>query len=183
MTRDELDFWNDNGYLIVKNFLKQQEVDLLRGALETDQSLRDQQIQLNDQNEGQTKFALWSNPGDGTLGMLTRSRRVVETCEQMLGGPVLHYHSKNLVKYPEEGGVWNWHQECAPERLALILALSTCCACCCCCRRRHRLCAWPACATRPPQSSATRNRPTLENCSAAEMLSQLLVLAQLRLLV
>ena len=23
---------------------------------------------------------------------------------------VMHYHSKNLVKYPEEGGVWNWHQ-------------------------------------------------------------------------
>ena len=22
----------------------------------------------------------------------------------------MHYHSKNLVKYPEEGGVWNWHQ-------------------------------------------------------------------------
>ena len=49
--------------------------------------------------------------GDGTLGMLTRSQRVVETVETMLGGPVLHYHSKNLVKYPEEGGVWNWHQD------------------------------------------------------------------------
>ena len=43
--------------------------------------------------------------------MLTRARRVVEACEDLLGGPVLHYHSKNLVKYPEEGGVWNWHQD------------------------------------------------------------------------
>ncbi len=83
---------------------------MVREALETDESLTAQQIQLNDQNEGKTKLALWSNPGDGTLGSLTRSRRVVETVEQMLGGPILHYHSKNLVKYPEEGGVWNWHQ-------------------------------------------------------------------------
>jgi hypothetical protein len=96
--------------LLVRNFLSSDEVDLVREALETDESLTNQQIELNDQNEGQTKLALWSNPGDGTLGSLTRSRRVVETAEQMLGGPVLHYHSKNLVKYPEEGGVWNWHQ-------------------------------------------------------------------------
>ena len=42
--------------------------------------------------------------------MLTAGVKV-ETVEHMLGGPVLHYHSKNLVKYPEEGGVWNWHQD------------------------------------------------------------------------
>ena len=27
----------------------------------------------------------------------------------------MHYHSKNLVKYPEEGGVWNWHQVRLPS--------------------------------------------------------------------
>lgn len=114
LTPDDHESFNKNGYLIVRGMLKQEEVDLVRTALETDKSLLDQQIQLDDQNEGQTKLALWSNPGDGTLGMLTRSRRVVETVETMLGGPVTHYHSKNLVKYPEEGGVWNWHQDYGP---------------------------------------------------------------------
>ena len=120
LTPEDHEFFDANGYLIVRNFLQRQEVDLLREALETDQSLRDQQIQLNDQNKGQTKFALWSNPGDGTLGRLTRSRRVVETVEAMMGGPVLHYHSKNLVKYPEEGGVWNWHQDYGCESLSAL---------------------------------------------------------------
>ena len=98
----------------MRDFLNAQEVDLLKEALETsdptnpparagpsalaharllfwgnrDQSLVDQEIQLADENEGQTKLALWSNPGDGTLGSLSRSRRVVETVEGMLGGPV-----------------------------------------------------------------------------------------------
>lgn len=111
MTPEDLASFQRDGFLLVRNLLNQQEVDLIRTALETDQSLQEQQIQLNDQNEGQTKLALWSNPGDGTLGMLTRSRRVVETVEAMLGGEIVHYHSKNLVKYPEEGGVWNWHQD------------------------------------------------------------------------
>ena len=150
LTPGHLQSFRENGYLIVKDFLKQQEVDLLREALETDRSLQDQQIQLNDQNDGKTKFALWymqralnvnrqaacntfnslqhsasdvsrrSNLGDGTLGMLTRSRivharfhgwmrmlyrmfhstflrmirRVVETVEAMLGGPVLRAHAR-----------------------------------------------------------------------------------------
>ena len=96
----------------MRDFLNSQEVDLLKEALETsdptnpparagppaharllfwgnrDQSLVDQEIQLADENEGQTKLALWSNPGDGTLGSLSRSRRVVETVEGMMGGPV-----------------------------------------------------------------------------------------------
>ena len=84
MTPEDLASFQRDGFLLVRNLLNQQEVDLIRTALETDQSLQEQQIQLNDQNEGQTKLALWSNPGDGTLGMLTRSRRVVETVEAML---------------------------------------------------------------------------------------------------
>ena len=59
LTPGHLQSFRVNGYLIVKDFLKQQEVDLLREALETDRSLQDQQIQLNDQNDGKTKFALW----------------------------------------------------------------------------------------------------------------------------
>lgn len=112
LTASDLETFRRDGFLVVRNFLSTEEVDVVREALETDESLTNQQIHLNDQNEGKTKLALWSNPGDGTLGSLTRSRRVVETVEKMLGGPVLHYHSKNLVKYPEEGGVWNWHQVC-----------------------------------------------------------------------
>ena len=110
LTAEDLESFHRDGFLVVRNFLSNDEVSVVREALETDESLTNQQIQLNDQNEGKTKLSLWSNPGDGTLGSLTRSRRVVETVEKMLGGPVLHYHSKNLVKYPEEGGVWNWHQ-------------------------------------------------------------------------
>merc|ERR1719265_222182 len=43
--------------------------------------------------------------------MLTRSTRVVETVAALLGGDVLHYHSKILSKEPQSGGVWNWHQD------------------------------------------------------------------------
>lgn len=103
--------YRQDGFLLVKGLLSQPEVSLMRRALEADKSLVDNEIVLNDDAKGQTRLALWSKPGDGTLGMFTRSERVVSTMEALLGGPVVHYHSKSLVKYPEAGGVWNWHQD------------------------------------------------------------------------
>eukprot|EP00039_Didymoeca_costata_P025307 m.12905 g.12905 ORF g.12905 m.12905 type:complete len:313 (-) comp4753_c0_seq1:111-1049(-) len=103
--------YDDEGFLVARNFLSKEETDLIREALETDKTLTENEIVLNDDAKGQTKLALWSNPGDGTLGMLTRSRRVVGTMETLLGGSIVHYHSKTLLKHPKAGGVWNWHQD------------------------------------------------------------------------
>jgi len=110
--QDEAKFRKD-GFLIIRSMLSKEEVDLVRQAIEKDDSLNEakNQITLNDESGGFTKLSLWSKPGNGTLGMLTRSKRLVETMEVLLGGPVMHYHSKNLVKNPREGGVWNWHQD------------------------------------------------------------------------
>ena len=43
--------------------------------------------------------------------MVSRSRRIVDAMELMLGGEVYHYHSKLLFKKPEVGGAWEWHQD------------------------------------------------------------------------
>ena len=40
-----------------------------------------------------------------------RSRRVVDTMEELLGGEVYHYHSKFTAKEPLDGGAWEWHQD------------------------------------------------------------------------
>eukprot|EP00928_Gymnodinium_smaydae_P063694 TRINITY_DN47197_c0_g1_i1.p1 TRINITY_DN47197_c0_g1~~TRINITY_DN47197_c0_g1_i1.p1 ORF type:complete len:319 (-),score=40.63 TRINITY_DN47197_c0_g1_i1:169-1098(-) len=107
----DVEAYRKDGFLLIKGLLSQPEVALVKRALEEDKSLVENEIVLNDDFKGQTKLALWSNPGDGTLGMFTRSRRVVGTMEALLGGPVVHYHSKSLMKHPESGGVWNWHQD------------------------------------------------------------------------
>ena len=72
--RTNREAFSRDGYLIIKDFLSAGEVAVVQAALETDCSLMDQQIQLNDQSGGRTKFALWSNPGDGA-GTLHRPSR------------------------------------------------------------------------------------------------------------
>ena len=62
-------------------------------------------------------------PGDDVVGLAARSRKVVDTLEQLLGGhPLYHYHSKVaragldhlaqlMMKEARTGGAHLWHQD------------------------------------------------------------------------
>src|SRR6195952_2184221 len=104
--------YETDGYLIVKNFLSQQEVDLLHAIATADNILKSHAIDLNDQAGKRTKLTLWFTPGDDTFGLLTRTKRLVESVQTLLGeGEVCHFHSKLLQKEPQVGGAWEWHQD------------------------------------------------------------------------
>jgi len=103
--------YRHDGYYVARGLLSAQEVALVKQALEQDPSLKTNMIELGDEQGGATRFSLWSNPGNGTLGALTRSSRVVQSMRLLLGGEVLHYHSKSLTKHPKAGGAWTWHQD------------------------------------------------------------------------
>ena len=56
-------------------------------------------------------MSLWWTPGDDTVGLVTRSRKIVNTMQQLLGGPEIYVLSSKLVaKEPEVGGPFAWHQ-------------------------------------------------------------------------
>ncbi len=50
-------------------------------------------------------------PTDDLYGMFSRSPRIVDRMEQLLGGEVYHYHTKMMLKEPRVGGAWEWHQD------------------------------------------------------------------------
>jgi ectoine hydroxylase-related dioxygenase (phytanoyl-CoA dioxygenase family) len=56
-------------------------------------------------------MTLWNHPGEDLWGMVSRSNRIVASMEQLLEGEVYHYHSKLILKKPNEGGAWEWHQD------------------------------------------------------------------------
>lgn len=104
--------YEKDGYLIVKNFLSTDEVDLLYGLASGDNTMRDHAIDLNDQSGKRTKLTLWFTPGDDTFGLLTRSARIVNATSALLGeGEVCHFHSKLMQKEPKVGGAWEVHQD------------------------------------------------------------------------
>ncbi|MBR9999554.1 MAG: phytanoyl-CoA dioxygenase family protein, partial [Cyclobacteriaceae bacterium] len=56
-------------------------------------------------------LSLWNHPGDNIYGMFARCHRVVDRVETLLEDEVYHYHSKMILKDPEIGGAWTWHQD------------------------------------------------------------------------
>jgi ectoine hydroxylase-related dioxygenase (phytanoyl-CoA dioxygenase family) len=113
LTPQQIADYHRDGYLIVKSFLSKEDIHKLYAIATEDESLRNHAFDLNDQTGKKTKLTLWYNPGDDPFGLLTRSRRMIESANWMLDGnsPVCHFHSKLMQKEPRVGGAWEWHQD------------------------------------------------------------------------
>jgi len=108
--RQRADYERD-GYVTVRKLFDDEEIALLRRAIETDPALRDSLYDRKDASGRVTRMATWNHPGESVYGLAARSHRVVDTMEDLLGGEVYHYHSKLTAKEPAVGGAWEWHQD------------------------------------------------------------------------
>ncbi len=100
-----------DGYVLIRGFFDSEEASLLQRAVEEDPAIRGHFYDRGDAEGMTTKMAVWNHPGDSVYGYAARSRKMVDTMEDLLGGEVYHYHSKITAKEPHEGGAWEWHQD------------------------------------------------------------------------
>jgi phytanoyl-CoA hydroxylase len=105
--------YHRDGYVIIKSFLATDEANKLYKIATGDETMRQHAFDLNDQSGKKTKLTLWYTPGDDAYGLLTRSRKMVESVDKLLDGnaAVCHFHSKLMQKEPRVGGAWEWHQD------------------------------------------------------------------------
>ena len=113
LSLEQVSTYNRDGYLIVKNFLSDEEVKKLQAIAFEDGVMRKHAFDLNDQTGKKTKLTLWYKPGNDTYGLLTRSNRMISSVDKLMEGnsPVCHFHSKLMQKEPKVGGAWEWHQD------------------------------------------------------------------------
>ncbi|MEO8567836.1 MAG: phytanoyl-CoA dioxygenase family protein [Ginsengibacter sp.] len=111
-TQQKISYEKD-GYLIVENFLKTQEIEKLYEIATADKNLQKHAFDLNDQSGKKTKLTLWYTPGNDAYGLLTKSKRMVDSVDNLMDGDsqVCHFHSKLMQKEPKVGGAWEWHQD------------------------------------------------------------------------
>jgi len=113
LTPHQIADYHRDGYLIVRNFLSAAEADKLYRIATEDDTMRKHAFDLNDQTGKKTKLSLWYTPGNDSYGLLTKSRRMVDSANLLMDGeaPVCHFHSKLMQKEPKVGGAWEWHQD------------------------------------------------------------------------
>lgn len=113
LTPQQIEQYNEDGYLIVKGFLNPEEVSKLYKIAIDDKAMSNNAINVNDSTGKRSKLSLWYKPGDDVYGLLTRSESLVNSVDKLLDGEakVCHFHSKLMQKEPKVGGAWEWHQD------------------------------------------------------------------------
>lgn len=113
LTAADIADYHRDGYVIIRNFLKDDEVKKLYGIATGDDTLQKHAFDLNDQTGKKTKLTLWYTPGNDAYGLLTKSNRMVRSADKLMDGEseVCHFHSKLMQKEPKVGGAWEWHQD------------------------------------------------------------------------
>ena len=122
LTQEQIDFYNENGYLGVENVLSEEEVaDLRRTTAEFVEKSREvtDHTDVFDLEPGHTpanpRVRRIKNPVlhhvvyDRTL----RHDRILDIVEQLIGPGVSHNGHKLNMKYPEFGSPVEWHQDWA----------------------------------------------------------------------
>ena len=109
----EVKAFQRDGFVIVKNFFNKEEIDKLYRIATSDNVVKNNALDLNDQSGKKTKLTLWFTPGEDVYSMLLRSERMVNNAAKLLDSdsPVCHFHTKLMQKEPKVGGAWEWHQD------------------------------------------------------------------------
>lgn len=103
--------FSENGYLIVRNLFSQDEADDLLRIAKSDRELLSEAYAKKDAAGAQSRLAVRNELDDSPYAAIVRSKRVVDTMQQLLGDEVYHYHHKMMLKEPKVGGAWEWHQD------------------------------------------------------------------------
>ena len=111
LTAAQVAEFQENGFLLAPNLVNEDETRLLLDAARADRNMLAHAFGVEDTTGRKSKLSLWNDPGDDIFGMVSRSARIVDAMEQLLGGEVYHYHSKMMLKEPRVGGAWEWHQD------------------------------------------------------------------------
>ncbi|NYZ15511.1 phytanoyl-CoA dioxygenase family protein [Azospirillum sp. RWY-5-1] len=111
LTPDQIAAYNRDGFVVARGMFSPQEVELIRRSAEEDDALKSAAYFRSDSTGSRTRMTVWNEPGDDIFGLFSRSARIVDSMESLIGEEVYHYNSKLNAKDPQVGGAWEWHQD------------------------------------------------------------------------
>jgi ectoine hydroxylase-related dioxygenase (phytanoyl-CoA dioxygenase family) len=111
ISNDQINDFKKDGFILLKSLFDKDEIDLLKKTAVEDRELDKHSFGRADGEGGTVRLSLWNHPGNNIYGMIARSHRIVDKVEKLLDDEVYHYHSKMILKDPEIGGAWAWHQD------------------------------------------------------------------------
>lgn len=111
LTEEQIKEYHEDGYVIARGYYSPEEIARLQETAFNDDSLYDRAWERKDATGTVSKVCLWQETGDDFYSMFSRGRRLVDSCERIIGEPTYHTSTKIMMKEPFVGGAWEWHQD------------------------------------------------------------------------
>jgi len=111
LKREQVEQFDQDGYLSIEQFLDAEETDLLLKIARTERAIVGQAQERRNAADGVSKLWITGALSEDAFSAVVHSDRVINVMEQLLGGEVYHYHHKVMLKEPLVGGAWEWHQD------------------------------------------------------------------------
>ncbi|MGJ8692117.1 MAG: phytanoyl-CoA dioxygenase family protein [Thalassotalea sp.] len=111
LTEQQIADFNRDGYVIARGYFTEPEITRLQETAFNDPRLLNDAWHKKDGTGAVSKVCLWQETTDDLYSMFSRSRRLVDSCEAIIGEEMYHTSTKVMMKEPKVGGAWEWHQD------------------------------------------------------------------------
>ena len=109
LTREQIESFEEQGYLFFPNCFAEEEVALLRS--EADKIFRTNRQEVWREKSGAPRTAFAAHSYNEAFRLMAHHPRLVEPLEQLFGEGVYVHQFKINAKAAFEGDVWQWHQD------------------------------------------------------------------------
>ncbi|HSJ76430.1 MAG TPA: phytanoyl-CoA dioxygenase family protein [Gemmatimonadales bacterium] len=110
LTKDQLDSYQQDGYLLLPELFSPQEVAVMQNQV-PDLFAESSERRVVEKGSGVVRSVYGSHTTNEVFRRLTRHPRLVEPAMQILGSPIYVYQFKINAKVAFLGDVWEWHQD------------------------------------------------------------------------
>lgn len=110
LTQEQLDFYEENGYVLLPEYFSADEMGALRAELPTVFG-EDSPRRVVEEKSGIVRSVYGSHMVNETFRRLSRHPRLVGPARQILGSDVYVYQFKINAKAAHGGDIWEWHQD------------------------------------------------------------------------
>ena len=110
LTRSQIEFYQENGFLILEGLFSQNEMNELNAATNSFDALQDLPNIIRE-DDGSIRSVFAPHKLENAFDRLYRENRIVEPCSQLIDSDIYLYQFKLNNKKKLSSECWEWHQD------------------------------------------------------------------------
>jgi len=110
LTQDEIAFYHENGYVIIRGLFDAEEMKLVQAVCQSDPNLPSSLKTVIDNQGRSWSAAVWTGLNNSLVSVITQTARMVEAAEKLTNHTCYHMYSKIVQKPPHDESCVYWHQ-------------------------------------------------------------------------